>query len=114
MFVCLFWLTATNNGKVHCSGESPNSDSPLSVEVLTDICESSFNQFTISVVLQSSISAKVLYHYLLLLQTTHFVFYFTVSDFVDGSDLYTLWQQEKRLDDTTVELYSAELAITLG
>ena len=39
---------------------------------------------------------------------------FSVSDFVDGSDLYTLWRQEKKLNDATVKLYSAELAITLG
>ena len=38
----------------------------------------------------------------------------TVSDFIDGSDLYTLWRQEKKLDDTTVKLYSAELVVTLG
>ena len=42
------------------------------------------------------------------------IFLYTVSDFVDGSDLYTLWRQEKKLDDTTVKLYSAELVITLG
>ncbi|KAK2562254.1 Serine/threonine-protein kinase AtPK1/AtPK6 [Acropora cervicornis] len=45
-------------------------------------------------------------------QTKHNLF--IVSDFVDGSDLYTLWRQEKRLNDTTVKIYSAELAITLG
>ena len=39
---------------------------------------------------------------------------FLVSDFVDGSDLYTLWRQEKKLRSETVKLYSAELAITLG
>lgn len=39
---------------------------------------------------------------------------FAVSDFVDGSDLYTLWRQEKKLNDATVKLYSAEIAITLG
>lgn len=44
-------------------------------------------------------------------QTKHNLF--IVSDFVDGSDLYTLWRQEKRLNDTTVKIYSAELAITL-
>lgn len=44
-------------------------------------------------------------------QTKHNLF--IVSDFVDGSDLYTLWRQEKRLNETTVKLYSAELAITL-
>lgn len=46
--------------------------------------------------------------------TEDFFFLYTVSDFVDGSDLYTLWRQEKKLDDTTVTLYSAELVITLG
>ncbi|XP_067034665.1 cAMP-dependent protein kinase catalytic subunit beta-like isoform X2 [Acropora muricata] len=44
-------------------------------------------------------------------QTKHNLF--IVSDFVDGSDLYSLWRQEKRLNDTTVKIYSAELAITL-
>lgn len=44
-------------------------------------------------------------------QTKHNLF--IVSDFVDGSDLFTLWRQEKKLDDKTVKLYSAELAITL-
>lgn len=44
-------------------------------------------------------------------QTKHNLF--IVSDFVDGSDLYTLWRQEKKLDDTTVKLYSAEIVITL-
>ncbi|KAJ7374058.1 ATP binding [Desmophyllum pertusum] len=44
-------------------------------------------------------------------QTKHNLF--IVSDFVDGSDLYTLWRQQKKLDDATVKLYSAELAITL-
>jgi len=44
-------------------------------------------------------------------QTKHNLF--IVSDFVDGSDLYTLWRQEKKLDDETVKLYSAELAVTL-
>lgn len=44
-------------------------------------------------------------------QTKHNLF--IVSDFVDGSDLYTLWRQEKRINETTVKLYSAELAITL-
>ena len=37
-----------------------------------------------------------------------------MSDFVDGSDLYTLWRQQKKLHNETVKLYSAELAITLG
>lgn len=45
-------------------------------------------------------------------QTKHNLF--IVSDFVDGSDLYTLWRQEKRLDDMTVKFYSAELVVTLG
>ena len=40
--------------------------------------------------------------------------FFAVSDFVDGSDLYTLWRQEKKLNDATVKLYSAEIVITLG
>lgn len=44
-------------------------------------------------------------------QTKHNLF--IVSDFVDGSDLYTLWRQEKKLHNETVKLYSAELAITL-
>ena len=37
-----------------------------------------------------------------------------MSDFIDGSDLYTLWRMEEKLDETTVKLYSAELALTLG
>jgi hypothetical protein len=37
-----------------------------------------------------------------------------VSDFVDGSDLFTLWSQEKILDEDLVRLYVAEVALTLG
>ena len=37
-----------------------------------------------------------------------------MSDFIDGSDLYTLWLQEKILEESVVKLYVAELALTLG
>ncbi|XP_032241758.1 ribosomal protein S6 kinase-related protein isoform X4 [Nematostella vectensis] len=36
-----------------------------------------------------------------------------VSDFVDGSDLFTLWKQDQVLPEELVKLYVAELALTL-
>ncbi|KXJ29369.1 ribosomal protein S6 kinase-related protein [Exaiptasia diaphana] len=44
-------------------------------------------------------------------QTKHNLF--IVSDFVDGSDLFTLWIQERTLDENLVRLYISELALTL-
>ncbi|XP_031572555.1 ribosomal protein S6 kinase-related protein-like [Actinia tenebrosa] len=44
-------------------------------------------------------------------QTKHNLF--IVSDFVDGSDLFTLWIQEKTLKEDLVRQYIAELALTL-
>ncbi|XP_048581828.1 ribosomal protein S6 kinase-related protein isoform X2 [Nematostella vectensis] len=44
-------------------------------------------------------------------QTKHNLF--IVSDFVDGSDLFTLWKQDQVLPEELVKLYVAELALTL-
>ncbi|EDO29704.1 predicted protein, partial [Nematostella vectensis] len=45
-------------------------------------------------------------------QTKHNLF--IVSDFVDGSDLFTLWKQDQVLPEELVKLYVAELALTLA
>ncbi|KAK3730831.1 hypothetical protein QZH41_009951 [Actinostola sp. cb2023] len=44
-------------------------------------------------------------------QTKHNLF--IVSDFIDGSDLFTLWLQEKTLQEDLVQLYISELALTM-
>ena len=116
LFVCFCWLLLIMEWCFLVkSGDCPLC--PTVQQHLSTVCGSPVPFCEFSSGLPSlSLSTKALYHYLLvlLLHTTLFLFFFTVSDFVDGSDLYTLWRQEKRLDDTTVKLYSAELAVTLG